>query len=416
MQNSATRQRGLDAETIKNWTAAAQAERGRNEPPDGFPVLPELPAARYTDPAFFALEKETLFKRGWVYAGHTDQVPEVGSYFVRHVTGAPILVIRGEDRNIRAFYNTCRHRGAPVARDAAGCARNKALTCGYHGWTYRLDGSLLAVTDQRDFGSIDLACHALVPVRCSVYGSFIFVSEDPQAEPFEQFLEPIARFFRHLPMDELKLVSRREVELAGNYKVVLENFLEAYHFRMLHRNTVHRIFDSHATHVHLWEHGHSMMLTPNRHADWKDPGAIGMPEMAGATTIERDYNPSYNVFPNLILPISSSGIPAVAIWPLAIDRSMIEVLWFAPSWGEGPRPALWDTRIANFDRVVDEDVSFVEPIQASINSRGFRSVPLNYQERRIYHWNEELDRRIGVEQIASSLRVAPVLGPYVERN
>jgi phenylpropionate dioxygenase-like ring-hydroxylating dioxygenase large terminal subunit len=253
-------------------------------------------------------------------------------------------------------------------------------------------------------------------VRCDVYGSFIFICEDAATEPLDEFLEPVTRFFAHLPMAELKLVSRREVELAGNYKVVLENFLEAYHFRMLHRNTVHRIFDSHATHVHLWEHGHSMMLTPNRHANWKDPGAIGMPEMAGATTIERDHNPSYNVFPNLILPISASGIPAVAIWPLAIDRSMIEVLWFAPGWGEEPRPALWDTRIANFDRIVDEDVSFVEPIQASINSRGFRGVPLNYQERRIYHWNEELDRRIGVERIAAPLRVAPMLGAYVERD
>jgi hypothetical protein len=141
-----------------------------------------------------------------------------------------------------------------------------------------------------------------------------------------------------------------------------------------------------------------------------------MPEMTGSTTIERDHNPSYSVFPNLILPISSSGIPAVAIWPLAIDRSMIEVLWFAPGWGDEPRPALWDTRIANFDRIVDEDVSFVGPIQASINSRGFRSVPLNYQERRIYHWNEELDRRIGVERIPVPLRVAPVLDAYVERG
>jgi phenylpropionate dioxygenase-like ring-hydroxylating dioxygenase large terminal subunit len=206
------------------------------------------------------------------------------------------------------------------------------------------------------------------------------------------------------------------VELAGNYKVVLENFLEAYHFRLLHQNTVHRIYDGRATSVHLFDKGHSMMLTPNRRAGWVDPGAVGMPEMRTATTIERDHNPSYSVFPNLILPINASGIPCVAIWPLSIDRSMIEVLWFAPSWGDGPRPALWDTRIANFDRIVDEDVSFVEPIQASLNSRGFRSVPLNYQERRIYHWNEELDRRIGSERIPAHLRVTPVMGPLIERD
>jgi nitrite reductase/ring-hydroxylating ferredoxin subunit len=409
-------QRGLDAETVARWTTAVEAERTRADPPRDFPTLPELPAGRYTDPAFFALEREALFKRGWVYAGQTDQLPAAGSWFQRRVTGVALLVVRGEDGQVRAFYNTCRHRGAPVAREESGCARNASFTCGYHGWTYALDGRLKSIIDRRDFGAADLECRNLVPVRCETYGSFVFVCEDPEAEPLARFLAPVSRFFDHLPMGELKLVYRRTVELAGNYKVVLENFLEAYHFRMLHQHTVHRIYDGRGTHVHLWDHGHSMMLTPNRRADWRDPGAVGMPEMARATSIERDYNPSYNVFPNLIVPINASGIPCVAIWPVDIGRSQIEVFWVAPGWGDGPRPALWDTRIANFDRIVDEDVSFVEPIQASLGSRGFTGVPLNYQERRIYHWNEELDRRIGVDRIPPQLRVAPVLGRYVERD
>lgn len=408
--------RGLDSETMERWKAGAVAERERTEPPKGFPVMPDLPAGRYTDPAFFELEREALFKRGWVYAGHTDQLPDKGSYFQRHVTGAPIVVVRGEEGEIRAFYNTCRHRGAPVVRQESGCARGSSFVCGYHGWTYRLDGSLRGVTDPRDFVGFAPECRNLLPVRCETYGSFIFICEDAEVEPLADFLEPVARYFHHLPMHELKLVHRRTVELAGNSKVVLENFLEAYHFRLLHQNTVHRIYDGRATSVHLWDKGHSMMLTPYRRADWVDPGTIGMPEMATSTTIERDHNPSYSVFPNLILPINASGIPCVAIWPLDIGRSMIEVLWFAPGWGEGPRPELWETRIANFDRIVDEDVSFVEPIQASLNSRGFRSVPLNYQERRIYHWHEELDRRIGAERIPPHLRFTPVLDDYIERD
>jgi phenylpropionate dioxygenase-like ring-hydroxylating dioxygenase large terminal subunit len=209
-------------------------------------------------------------------------------------------------------------------------------------------------------------------------------------------------------------VHRRTVELDGNYKVVLENFLEAYHFRLLHQHTTHRIFDAAGTSVHLWRRGHSMMLTPNRRANWVDPGTIGMPEMATATTIERDYNPSYNLFPNMILPIAATGIPCVVIWPIGIARTSMEVIWFAPDWGGGPRDPLWETRIANFDRIVDEDVAFVAPIQESITSPGFKGVPLNYQERRIYHWHEELDRRVGVDRIAPQLRVAPKLDALVE--
>jgi nitrite reductase/ring-hydroxylating ferredoxin subunit len=413
LQNGSVARPGLDQETIERWQAGVAAERARRAPPPSFPTLPDLPAGRYTDPEFFALEREALFKRGWVYAGHADQLAEIGSYFVGRQGGAPILVVRGEDRAIRAFYNTCRHRGAPVARADSGRAEH-SFTCGYHGWTYRLDGSLASVTDVRDFAGLDTSCRSLVPVRCALLGNFIFVCEDAETEPLETFLEPVARYFRHLPLQELRLVDRRTVELDGNYKVVLENFLEAYHFRLLHQQTTHRIFDAAGTSVHLWRHGHSMMLTPNRRADWVDPGTIGMPEMATATTIERDYNPSYNVFPNLILPIAASGIPCVAIWPIGIARTSMEVIWFAPDWGGGPRDPLWEKRIANFDRIVDEDVSFVAPIQESINSPGFKGVPLSYQERRIYHWHEELDRRIGVDRIAPRLRVAPKLDALVE--
>ena len=406
---------GLDAETIERWKAGVAAERERRVPPPTFPRLPDLPPGRYSDPAFFELERDALMKQGWVYAGHTDQLPEIGSFFVRSQTGAPILVVRGEDREIRAFYNTCRHRGAPVTRADAGCAAG-TFTCGYHGWTYRLDGTLKAVTDVRDFVGIEPACRSLVPVRCGLLGNFIFVCESPQAESLEDFLEPVARFFRHLPLHDLRLVNQRRVELAGNFKVVLENFLEAYHFRLLHQQTTHRIFDAAGTSVHLWDHGHSMMLTPNRRPNWVDPGTIGMPEMASATTIERDHNPSYNVFPNMILPISASGIPCVVMWPVSIERTLMEILWFAPDWGGGPRDPLWETRIANFDRILDEDISFVAPIQASLTSPGFKGVPLNYQERRIYHWHEELDRRIGVDRIPSQLRVAPVLAEWVKHG
>ena len=411
--NTSDQPRGLDAETVERWKAEVASERGRRTPPATFPRLPDIPAGRYSDPAFFELEREALLKRGWIYSCHMDQLPAAGSFLIIRHTGAPILIVRGEDHCVRAFYNTCRHRGAPVVRADAGCARS-TFTCGYHGWTYRLDGTLKAVTDARDFVGLEPACRNLIPVRCELFGNFVFVCEDEGAQSLAAFLEPVARYFRHLPLQDLRLVHQRSIELAGNFKIVLENFLEAYHFRLLHQHTTHRIFDQTGTSIHLWEHGHSLMLTPNRRPDWVDPGTIGMPEMASATEIERDHNPSYHIFPNMILPISVTGMPCVLLWPLGIDRTRLEVLWFAPDWGGGPRQSLWETRIANFDRILDEDISFVAPIQESITSPGFKGVPLNYQERRIYHWHEELDRRIGVARIPPPLRVTPMLADLVE--
>ena len=403
----------LDAATVAAWSARIELERQRTVPPEGFPALPDLPAGRYTDADFFALEREQVWRKTWLYAGHIDQLPEAGSYFLWPHGSAPILLIRGDDGVVRAFYNTCRHRGAPLVRTATGRA-GALLTCGYHGWSYDRQGRLRGVTERRDWTDFDFACRALSGLRCERFGNWIFVCEDPTVEPLENFLEPAARFFRHLPLDELRLVSHRSFDVGCNVKVLIDNFLEAYHFRLLHPRTSDRIFDNQGTSIHLWRHGHSMMLSPNRREDWVDPGTIGMPEMIAATAIERQHNPSYSLFPNLIVPISPTGMPSVAIWPKTLRSSVLDVLWFAPGWGDGPRDPLWDTRITNFDRIVDEDIQLAAPMQSTIESPGFRGVPLSYQERRIYHWHEEIDRRIGRDRVPSALRVEPRLDRWIE--
>jgi len=409
---AATTPAGLDAATVDEWIARVAVERARTAPPADFPTLPDLPGGRYTDGDFFALERTRLWRRTWLYAGHVDQLAEPGAFFVWPYGSAPIVLMRGDDGEVRAFYNTCRHRGAPVLRTEQGVA-GPVLVCGYHGWSYDRAGRLRGVTERRDWTAVDPACRSLVAVRCERFGNWLFVNEDRQAEPLADFLAPLARYLAHLPLQEFKLIDRRAFAVRCHYKVLLENFLEAYHFKLLHPRTTDRIFDYQGTSVHLWRNGHSMMLSPNRRADWVDPGAIGMPELSHATAIERDHNPSYCVFPNLILPIAPSGIPCITIWPTSLTESAMEVLWFAPG-ARSPRDPLWDTRIANFDRIVDEDIQFAEPMQASITSPGFTGVPLNYQERRIYHWHEELDRRLGRERVPEALRVRPLLAGWVD--
>jgi nitrite reductase/ring-hydroxylating ferredoxin subunit len=403
----------MDVATVTAWIDRVTGERARTAVPDDFPELPDVPAGRYTDADFFALEQRAVWRGTWLYAGHTDQLPEPGSFFVWRYGSAPILVVRGDDGVIRAFYNTCRHRGAPIAREEEGIL-GRNVVCGYHGWTYDRAGHLRVVTDGRDWTESARKERNLVAVRCESFGSWIFVCEDPETESLADFLEPVARYMRHLPLATLRLVSRRRHDIACNAKLLLENFLEAYHFRMLHPKTTDRIFDNSGTSIHLWKNGHSMMLSPNRREGWVDPGTVGMREMEGATAIERHHNPSYSVFPNFIVPISTTGMPSVCIWPLTRTTSVLEVLWFAPGWRDGPRPERWDTRIANFDRIVDEDIQFAVPMQDTVESPGFTGVPLSYQERRLYHWHEEVDRRIGKERIPVALRVKPVLAAHLD--
>jgi hypothetical protein len=158
------------------------------------------------------------------------------------------------------------------------------------------------------------------------------------------------------------------------------------------------------------------MVTPNRRPDWVDPGTKGMRRVETATVISAKNNPSWNLYPNLVTPIDPSGCPFLVFWPTGADTMRIECHWFAPDWGDEPLNPLWQKRIENFDRILDEDLQFAEKIQKSIESPGFRGMTLNYQERRIYHWHEELDRRIAAAgfELPVHLRVESLLERYHE--
>ncbi len=402
----------MEAAHIEYLREGMAYERDRSGPPEDFPQLPDIPGGRYVDEDFLALERDHLWKRSWLYAGHADELPEPGSFLMFKKTGSPIFLIRGKDGEIRAFYNTCRHRGGPLVKE--DCGQVRGLVCGYHGWTYDLAGNLINLRDKRDFVDLDLKQRALIPVRCERFGNWIFVNEDPDAEPLLEHLGPIPGHFAQYQIDKIRFVEKHGFDVECNIKVLMDAFLEVYHLKSIHQNTVDRFLDHRGSKILLWKNGHSLMLTPNRRPDWVDPGTIGMQKIDTVNEVFANNNPSFNIYPNLVTPLSDSGMPFLLFWPTGPRTMHIECHWFAPDWGDGPLPEKWPERIANFDRILAEDTQFAPQIQESVESPGFKGMPLNYQERRIYHWHEELDRRIGPERIPESLRVPQVLGDFVE--
>jgi nitrite reductase/ring-hydroxylating ferredoxin subunit len=153
----------MDATLESTIRDRIETEKARTAPPSEAVVVPLIPTERYTDPAFYQLEKERVFARTWLFVGHESEWAESGAYRQMPRSGAPIVVVRGEDDALRAFYNSCRHRGAPVTRDDCGTARR--LTCQYHSWSYGLDGGLRAVPDSRSFAQLDKDALAAPPPR-----------------------------------------------------------------------------------------------------------------------------------------------------------------------------------------------------------------------------------------------------------
>jgi phenylpropionate dioxygenase-like ring-hydroxylating dioxygenase large terminal subunit len=404
----------MDSSTTRRIKEGIAFEAARIGPPSGFPKLPDIPAARYIDPQFLELEKQGLWKRGWLYAGHTSQVAEPGSWFLTRNTGTPILVVRNLQGELRAFYNTCRHRGGPLVTEETG--QGRGFVCGYHGWSYTLDGQLKSVRDKRDFVDLDFACRSLLPVRCETLGGWIFINEDPEASALLESLGPLENELRQFELDNLMLVHSRGYDVPCNVKLLLDVFLEVYHLKSIHQDTADRFLDHRGMTVTLWPHGHSRMVTPNRRPDWIDPGTRGMPEIPSVTEMPRVNNVSYNIFPNIVMPPTATGIPMLVFWPRTANSMRIECHWFGPKLPAKDLSPLWDVRIRNFERILFEDLEFAAKLQESVEGPGFMDIPLNYQERRIYHWHEEVDRRIGIERVPAPMRVAQVLGDWVDKS
>ena len=170
----------------------SQSEKARKSYPEGFPVLPPIPAARYCDPAFFALEREHVFSKKWLFVAHVDELPEAGDVILLDQFPVPLLLVRGPNGQIRAFYNTCRHRGAPLLREPRARVKTR-LVCQYHSWSYDLEGRLCGVPDSENFKNLDKRCLGLGAVRCESWAGLVFINLDRHAVTLREFLAPIMR-------------------------------------------------------------------------------------------------------------------------------------------------------------------------------------------------------------------------------
>ena len=187
-----------------------------------------LPWSWYSDPDVLRREQERIFRRAWQYVGHTGRVREVGDRFAAWAGEIPVLVVRAED-GVRAFLNVCRHRGSLLV-DGEGTG--KSVQCPYHAWTYDLDGSLRAAPRSDREPEFDPEGLSLVPLRLETWGPFLFVNPDDEAPPLADTLGPVTEL---VPVDDLVFHSRDDYDLAANWKIACENYLECYHCPVAHK-------------------------------------------------------------------------------------------------------------------------------------------------------------------------------------
>lgn len=198
-----------------------------------------LPARWYTDPVIYHAERARIFRRTWQFAGYTDQLSEPGSYLSARVGQTPVVITRDQGGALHAFANVCRHRGSElVAQETIG--RGQTLQCAYHAWTYNLDGALRAAPGAKDEADFDPRDYALFTLPLSTWGPLIFVNPDRDAAPLAETLDDLPRLAEAAgaPLRGVGGATRRAshtYDIAANWKVVVDNYLECYHCPVAHK-------------------------------------------------------------------------------------------------------------------------------------------------------------------------------------
>ena len=349
------------------------------------PLEATLPRDAYVAASFFEAEREKIFAREWVLVGREESLPAIGDYLETDVLGESILIIRGDDGALRAFFNVCRHRGCALvlpglcssANDGVPStgSKGKAIRCPYHSWVYGLDGALRsaphleAVLEGRKH---ELALH---PAGLATWGGFIFVHLNPERANARdhtletQFGDAILRL-RNYPLAELKTGHRIVYQVAANWKVILENYNECYHCA--------------GVHPELCQIVPAFRKNGGASLEWAD----GVPHRDGAVTFtasgqttrapfpgldagELVKHKGELIYPNMMISLSMDHVAAFTIFPRDAGHSTV-ICDFLFHPDEIAKPGFDPTDAVDFwDLINRQDWSVLEGVQKGMNSRRF---------------------------------------------
>jgi len=343
----------------------------------------------YTDPAILQVEKTKIFDKTWQLVGTLDQscgegngtkrtIADPETYFTAEVAGEPILIVRDKQGTLRAFSNVCRHRAGPIAL-GSGC--KNVLRCGYHGWTYTLDGRLIGTPDIEGVEFFDRSTMGMFPLGLQTWEKFIFVNFDPAAEPLSAYLGDIPQQARGFQFEGLHLVERRDYIIACNWKVYVDNYLEGYHIPIAHPGLMREIdYSQYRTDTFRY---HSQQFAPIR-------------AMKADDAAERAYAPGtglqealyFWIFPNLMLNIYPDNISTNLIVPISHERTLTIFEWFFHDPSSAKVQERVQKAVAFSDDVQQEDIGLCENVQKGLRSstydRGRYSVK---RENGVHHFH-----------------------------
>jgi choline monooxygenase len=372
----------------------------------------------YTSPEFFELERERVFGTSWLAVGCTSELAGPGDFLVADVAGRSVIVTRNRDGELRAFYNVCRHRGARLC-DPGGGHVDRFFRCPYHSWAYDLDGACLGtplfdgsdipeeeqgVFDMSDVRRFDRADYGLHRVAVESWGCLVFVNLAPEPEPLADQLGDLPERLAGYRLDEWTVAKTKTYQIAANYKLVGENFMEYYHLPWVHPSLVK--VSPMKSHYRWQGAGMYTGMTTTPIAQNSDEGGWkGLPPIGGLGPADRDSARFAWLFPNVALNVLPNHLFVMLARPAAPGHtSEVTYLLTHPdstaAAGDGAEDDV--EQLATFwDLVNREDIEIVERVQEGLSIPAYTGGRMCYRFEEPLHrfQNMVVDRMLGIRRV-----------------
>jgi Rieske 2Fe-2S family protein len=364
----------------------------------------------YLDPAVLEAEQELIFERTWQLAGHVAQLPAAGSYITANAGDQPVLVVRDEELRLRAYRNVCRHRGSRLLSGSGQC--KKAIRCRYHGWTYRLDGSLIGAPEALTFGRrLDKPALGLLPARVEELCGLVFVNLDRDAAPLAELVDGLPERLARYRIESLTPFAPGGGTQPANWKVVADNYLEGYHIPIAHPSLM-RMFDykRYESDIHdsyVWVEA-PLRDKPSSNRLERAYARLARP-MPGLTADDARVWRYAFIYPNTTIDLYPDQVNTWQMRPDGVNVTRDVFACYRPA-DSGPRTRFvqWANQHVN-QLVLDEDIDLVDNVQQGLRTRGYGCGPLSLQESAVGWFADRIraDLAPALNGRAGAGRVAP---------
>ena len=385
--------------------------------PLAWEVKPGAPLApwTYTNPEFFDQDYDAFFLRRWQLVGHVNDVQEVGDFLTHDIGRDNVFVIRGKDDQLRAFQNVCRHRASRVLEGEGTC--KGVIRCPYHGWTYQMDGSLMAIPQDEYFPDVDKSTHGLHEIQLEAFHGLLFVRVKGDGPSVADHFGHMSRFFEMYDVENYVRCAETTTQIWNcNWKVAWDNYMENYHIPIGHPG-LNRLLNV--------DDGTGESLSSG-----VDYGIFTLKSKPSKVEVERRYQEmfvhaqarvpeevqnkwiQFGVAANLGIDCYPEMIDFFQLVPLSHDKTMVRAAFYGHQNPTKEELELREINIELNNSVNDEDLTLCERVQKGLQTHGYKPGPLSELEVGIHYFHEMVRDLIPV----AALDEAPDRGDVAQRN